>query len=476
MDVVDKSWNTLTKIKSNNSKDAIDRCEYDSREIPLNGFNRFDPKYISIGPKAFSESFQKSGNQTKCATLRHGGRYGGSLTERRVYPVLKKASPPSVKTIPKKSDSRATVENEMYASSNTLIGVSRDLVFDYNYEKNTGGNFLYRRPEQKQANLNENNKIEISNLVTQPTTVYSIDATSFQTVLKAAPHIQSQRSSSNIKPYSHSSQILSLPKILAEQNPTATAQNNSIMSQPLPSIPQISHDQRNAQPLSPSNLDNLPLKSASVEKSEANESSTIFHHNKRHLAGQPSQHFQLIMSSQPVQSSNQPPSLPPKKKNKDQHSSKTVSRGNQKHQSRTKDLTSQKVQRSSFKEGNIPMSDQQKATYCTLDYDYGQFSRNNRRCPPDREPIRIASKTLSNPIKSSSNSRHQKQSHTKDHLHYQYTSKKTHLHESGQTSTNSHSRMTVMGSKMYGSTNQNYRNMNNNLGTSVDAGKFLICE
>uniref|UniRef100_A0A182T330 Protein tweety homolog n=1 Tax=Anopheles maculatus TaxID=74869 RepID=A0A182T330_9DIPT len=53
----------------------------DPRDISNNGFNRFDPKYVSIGPKAIRNTVNNvTANVNKCATLRHGGRYGGSLS------------------------------------------------------------------------------------------------------------------------------------------------------------------------------------------------------------------------------------------------------------------------------------------------------------------------------------------------------------------------------------------------------------
>lgn len=95
---MDNKANTLNKLNSANVT-SFDRCEVDSREIVLNGFNRFDPKYISIGPKALRESTLTSTNINKCATLRHAGRYGGSLSDRGQIPVLKKASPPNIATV-----------------------------------------------------------------------------------------------------------------------------------------------------------------------------------------------------------------------------------------------------------------------------------------------------------------------------------------------------------------------------------------
>lgn len=81
----------------------------DPRDVSGNGFNRFDPKYISIGPKATRNplgSAQSSVN--KCATLRHGGRYGNSASKFSSLkggpqvPVVigyKNPQPPSVATV-----------------------------------------------------------------------------------------------------------------------------------------------------------------------------------------------------------------------------------------------------------------------------------------------------------------------------------------------------------------------------------------
>jgi len=63
--------------------DMVD--DRDPRDVTNNSFNRFDPKYISIGPKAVRGQnnnlniMSVAGGANKCATLRHVGRYGGSL-------------------------------------------------------------------------------------------------------------------------------------------------------------------------------------------------------------------------------------------------------------------------------------------------------------------------------------------------------------------------------------------------------------
>jgi hypothetical protein len=60
----------------------------DPRDVSSNSFNRFDPKYVSIGPKNPKTPLLSS---SKCATLKHTGRFGGSLS-----PNPKSVSQPSV--------------------------------------------------------------------------------------------------------------------------------------------------------------------------------------------------------------------------------------------------------------------------------------------------------------------------------------------------------------------------------------------
>lgn len=86
----------------------------------MNGFNRFDPKYISIGPKGLRDSHLTAAAASKCATLRHGGRYGGSLNVDKsagvagtgASPNLKKPPPPpSVATVSKEYSQQSTLQS-----------------------------------------------------------------------------------------------------------------------------------------------------------------------------------------------------------------------------------------------------------------------------------------------------------------------------------------------------------------------------
>lgn len=59
------------------STDTADK-DKDPRDVSQNSFNRFDPKYVSIGPKTPKTNLSIS--TSKCATLKHSGRFGGSLS------------------------------------------------------------------------------------------------------------------------------------------------------------------------------------------------------------------------------------------------------------------------------------------------------------------------------------------------------------------------------------------------------------
>lgn len=79
----------------------IDVCDNkDPRDVSKDGFNRFDPKYVSIGPKKGANNLTAAINSNKCATLRHGGRFGGSLSVARggtsPSPNLKNVSQPVI--------------------------------------------------------------------------------------------------------------------------------------------------------------------------------------------------------------------------------------------------------------------------------------------------------------------------------------------------------------------------------------------
>lgn len=55
------------------STETEDKEDKDPRDVTQNSFNRFDPKYVSIGPKTPKANLTTN----KCATLKHSGRFGG---------------------------------------------------------------------------------------------------------------------------------------------------------------------------------------------------------------------------------------------------------------------------------------------------------------------------------------------------------------------------------------------------------------
>lgn len=264
-----KNCGTVTKGKSNSSNCSIDRCEFDPREIPLNGFNRFDPKYISIGPKALRDTSFTTTNLNKCATLRHGGRYGGSLTERLSNPVLKKASPPSVATVSKEFNAPNVNSTEIKSNIKTMHSFSNSSLTG-NEKNNIGANHHHKRSTFQQTN---DDKIKPEN---------SFDRDIHKRIYSIEPPVCSASK------YTHTKAL-------------AGSQKVSILSQPLPEIPpKTSQIQRNQQLLSASNLN----KNRNVD----NSGSYQIHSNQISTS--------VNKSVSPMMKVDQPPILPPKNRNR----------------------------------------------------------------------------------------------------------------------------------------------------------------
>lgn len=419
--------NTLTKAKSNNSTNSVDRCESDSREVNLNGFNRFDPKYISIGPKALRESIYGPTNINKCATLRHGGRYGGSLIERGSNPVLKKASPPSVATVSKEfnvTDSmpantlRTVIDNNSmrnkYDGSNaSLIGVSNS-AFASEYETN-GTNLLYERSEPAQQMMKPIKTNEISsvnNRSTQPA-VYSINAPSYQTLTKVPQHAKTQQSMTILNKLSKEDHT----NVSALKINTSVAQNKiSILSQPLPSLPcKTGKSLGNQQLLSASNLDHFRSKSVGTSDEFDICRTSI---NRSYNA----QNFAVQSTVYQAQKTDQPPLLPPKNRPRNHQTNKSTLKQCQKPpqtQANIKTISSsQKPLRLPTNEYNRCASYQPQSSYSTFGYDYDRAKREIRTHHLNREDNRhistrntLGRESHSDETRLSSNYRHPKTTH-----------------------------------------------------------------
>lgn len=507
----------------------------------MNGFNRFDPKYISIGPKALRESAYATTNINKCATLRHGGRYGGSLTDRGTNPVLKKASPPSVATVSKETHlSDTAVENELnnnsnnnnsssnannsstisnninnnsnlnntnfnnnnstnvtaYTGSNALIGVSSGDVVS-GYETDTGVNFpSYKRSDQQRFNTMKYDDMKTNNRVLQPSTVYSIDA-SYHTLSRATQHAKSHQSPATINQYQYSKQVQTQPPLPVKQlpPPSSTGMSNiSIINQPLPDIPQTSHSQRNSQPLSASNLEHY--RSKSMGRGETYDPNVVqkFSHNTsrnreiRTVQPKPIAQAPIKNVMPPAQKVDQPPMLPPKNKNKDQHSMKSTMKQSQiqnqkQHQIHAGVSTTPKVAKPIPTEHHrYPSSDQHQhqTVYSTFGYDH---SRDNRRYVREssremasknayareyhNEPSKSSSRQHTTPHKSREHMHGMVDSHKMSDCQYPEPSSRHYNQNLEHTAPYSHRRVPDE-SHSYRTMESNRRNYNINRGDSTD--------
>uniref|UniRef100_A0A1B0FJ12 Protein tweety homolog n=1 Tax=Glossina morsitans morsitans TaxID=37546 RepID=A0A1B0FJ12_GLOMM len=112
--------NTMYRSTGN----GLDRDDdKDPRDVTNNSFNRFDPKYISIGPKAVrgnnNLNVVAAATASKCATLRHVGRYGGSLKGTSPSANLRNAKTPSIATVSKDYCSQPDCITQAYPSNPT---------------------------------------------------------------------------------------------------------------------------------------------------------------------------------------------------------------------------------------------------------------------------------------------------------------------------------------------------------------------
>lgn len=131
----------LSAQAAHKSSDVLNGDDKDPRDVSNNGFNRFDPKYISIGPKAVrgnnNLNVVAAATANKCATLRHVGRYGGSLKTNSgiggglaTSPNLRSAKIPSIATVstdycqqPKDFGTQPTTPqtNSMFTTNNEIL-------------------------------------------------------------------------------------------------------------------------------------------------------------------------------------------------------------------------------------------------------------------------------------------------------------------------------------------------------------------
>lgn len=325
-----------------------------------------------------------STNLNKCATLRHGGRYGGSLTDRGMNPVLKKASPPSVTTLSKEcnvsniNSTTSTNNNNIKTIYNGSNGGSGS-GFVSGYETDGGTNFSYKRSAFKQPKNDEQGNIPHSHH--EP--IYSIEPPPYPAPSKSVQTARSQQTSSLSTKHLQSQPVL--PVKQSNLRASSGPEKVSITSQPLPEIPpKTMQHQRNQQPLSASNLTKYRSMKPMPENVDVNSSSKHFNDNHGRS---------MVKSSSAVH--DQPPMLPPKNRNK-VSSKQNISK--QPHmQSGTKTLPqSQKVSKISSDEHK-----KQPTTYSTFGYNHstrdlrkyytGQYCDSSESYGEQCKPYRQAS-------------------------------------------------------------------------------------
>lgn len=350
-----KKCGSLTRGKIESSNSSIHRNESDPREVPLNGFNRFDPKYISIGPKSLRENYNVA-KFNKCATLRHGGRYGGSLAD-RANPVLKKASPPSVAIVSKefiaskiniigeintKDKVKSDIQTIYNGSNSSITGVSSNATSRYDNNESFSYNQSMCKPLKDGTSLLhcglESHNIMAGAMYKKETPAKSL-----------GPKAQRVLETNRIPPQ-NSSRLKTFPD----------AQTTSITSQPLPEIPpKMNQNHRNQQPLSAYNLSkyralSTPNKQLSNQyRSNQGKSSAV------------STAFRKV---------DQPPMLPPKNKNMQNRSVIKL----EQTQSGTKNTVSRENGKNQKKIDN--------ATYSTFGYDCSGRGIDKRSKNFDADP------------------------------------------------------------------------------------------
>ncbi|XP_058817705.1 putative uncharacterized protein DDB_G0271606, partial [Topomyia yanbarensis] len=298
----------------------------DPRDISNNGFNRFDPKYVSIGPKAIrAVGNQMTTNVNKCATLRHGGRYGGSLTAgvagggrgTSPSPLLKNVQQPVVAQSnahfkhPQQQHTQLQDKPDRQSSNQQKLNIST-VSKDYN-QSYSCATLPYKKPSGFSEQVTTSILKKESNLDNKHhPTVYSIDTSYHQQAAQSTQ--QHHRSLSSTNQLYHEtgagSAFASPPPSSAS---TATTRSNvSIINQPLPEIPISAQSMKNnQQPLCAATLNQYrslqrPNKQSGLTLKESSPQPQSQHHPPPQIQQKPS-----------IPPKVTPPMLPPKNRHKD---------------------------------------------------------------------------------------------------------------------------------------------------------------
>ncbi|XP_021704244.1 uncharacterized protein LOC110677653 [Aedes aegypti] len=216
-------------------------ADKDPRDISNNGFNRFDPKYVSIGPKAVrTSSNQTMVNLNKCATLRAHGRYASGGRGTSPSPHLKSVQQPMVAhsqfNKPQTQHTQLQDKPERQATTQPKLNIST-VSKDYN-QSYSCATLPYKKPSgfadgpttsilKKESNLDSKH---------QHPTVYSIDTSHHQPAPQPTQHHRSLSSTNQLYHETGAGSTFASPPPSSASTAT-TKSNISIINQPLPEIP-----------------------------------------------------------------------------------------------------------------------------------------------------------------------------------------------------------------------------------------------
>lgn len=217
-----------------------DDSDKDPRDVTGNSFNRFDPKYVSIGPKNLRNNL--STNPNKCATLKHGGRFGGSLSpnpKNIAQPViqpqhlqlqqhhLQKPNNQQLEILTYQLQQQSYQEQAaQLQQSYNVATVSRD----YNNQQYPSATLPYKKPGTgftETSSILKKHRDEVHEMAKPNSSVFSIETSS---------HRESRDS--------------------RDSRDSRSSKSISIINQPLPEIPKQHQPQVNPQVLSAANLNN----------------------------------------------------------------------------------------------------------------------------------------------------------------------------------------------------------------------------
>lgn len=259
-----------------------DECDKDPRDVTGNTFNRFDPKYVSIGPKNLRNNL--STNPNKCATLKHGGRFGGSLS-----PNPRNIAQPVVQPPPQHFQLQ---QHHLQKPNNQQLEIQTYQLQQQSYQQQAAQ--LHQQHLEQQQNYNVATvSRDFNQHYPSATLPYKKPGTGF---IETSSILKKHREEVHEMTKPNTS-VFSIETSSHRQTESRSSKPISIINQPLPEIPK--QQSSNPQVLSAANLSNY----RSLQRPQAS-SKTSF----------PSGTMQRSRETRPVipMKVSAPPILPPK--------------------------------------------------------------------------------------------------------------------------------------------------------------------